>query len=151
MCVGGPCILYRCSVATLASGHDCCQHQAVSSCNKWEVKGLCHAVTRQLKWWQHSSLGVLHVTVDRQLCFPAALCRSVWRHAGGEWQCCSVIGLATSYCSPATDNPSDPGQRKEAHCTVCGVELVSSLSSVNLLTHRVRQEKNDFSHGLPYS
>ncbi|KAG7519258.1 hypothetical protein JOB18_004912 [Solea senegalensis] len=63
-----------------------------------------------------------------------------------EKQCCSVIGLTTSYCSPATDNPSDPGQRKEGHCLVCGVRLVSSLSSDNLLTrqeqHEVRQKSN---------
>lgn len=61
-----------------------------------------------------------------------------------------MIGLTTSYCSPATDNPGDPGQRKEGHRSVCGGGLVSSLSSDNLLTYRVRREKNDFSHGSPY-
>ena len=122
---GGSCVLYRCLVV-VTPGHDCCQHRAVSSCNEWEVRGLLHAMTFRLKWWQHRSLGVLHVmrVVDGQNRFPAALCRAVWRHAWGEWQCCNVIGLNTSYCSPATDNPSHPGQRKEGPCLVCGDGLV---------------------------
>lgn len=80
-------------------------------------------------------------TLDGYLWFPAALCRTVWRHAGSDWQCCDVIGHTTSYCSPVTDNPADPSQRKEGHRSVCGGGLVSSLSSDNWLTRGPPREE----------
>lgn len=106
--------------------------------------------TSKLKWWQHRKLSASHAmrAVDGQLCFPCS--RAVWRHAGGEWQCYDVIGPTISYCSPVTDNPADLGQRKEGHRSVRVGGLVSSLSSDNLLTHRVRRVKNDLSPSSLY-
>lgn len=98
---------------------------------------------------QHRSLDVSQGRrgLVRQLCLPAAHSRAVWSHVGAEEQCCSVNGLTTSYCPPASDNPSvilAKGRKAISGYVVLG--FVSPLSLDNLLTQKVCWEKNDLSH-----